>query len=165
MLHGVCMDMHKSYSRLLLFPQPSGFGLWDRVSSVVRQRKGKLRTRAFVFRDRRFRFRFLTNKNDKLAKFIGIDQHPQTHNICHSKYWGTVLMDTKSFKVCGNQYEWFGCLDFKLTNKTAQTESAGVAAAVAAIVVVAVVVVVAPTKIFYLSRHRLRHWHLSKTET
>jgi hypothetical protein len=33
----------------LLFPLPSGFGLWNGVSNVVRQREGKERIRAFAF--------------------------------------------------------------------------------------------------------------------
>jgi hypothetical protein len=33
----------------LLFPLTSGFGLWSRVSNVVRQREGKERIRAFAF--------------------------------------------------------------------------------------------------------------------
>ncbi len=49
-------DMHTPYSRPLIFPLPSRFGLRNRVSSVLRQIEGKPRIRAFFFRARRFRY-------------------------------------------------------------------------------------------------------------
>ncbi len=50
------IDMHKPYSRPLLFPLTSGFGLWNRVSNVVRQRDEKRKYNLLLFRARRFRF-------------------------------------------------------------------------------------------------------------
>jgi hypothetical protein len=41
------MDVHTPYSRFLFCPLPSKFGLWNRASSMVRQREEKARIRAF----------------------------------------------------------------------------------------------------------------------
>ncbi len=41
-------DMHAPYSRPLLFSLPSGYGLWNRVSSVVRQREKKSTNSRFL---------------------------------------------------------------------------------------------------------------------
>jgi hypothetical protein len=45
---------HISYSRALLLPLPSGFGLCNRVFSVVRQREEKAQIHTFFCRARRF---------------------------------------------------------------------------------------------------------------
>ncbi len=53
--HAACTCIHLSQDPCF-FSLPSGSRLWNRVSSVVRQREEKARIRDFIFRARRFCF-------------------------------------------------------------------------------------------------------------